>query len=341
MDTIWLKDDLLVASTQPVPQPKSTPLLEALKAEKSANKDKEAILRNHAHYNQVISPASRKEEKKKATPASHPQASQVSEGTSTNVINNVVATGSKKSSKKGQPHAQPPTNFSPVSKNSTDNPVTEHPKAAKAPRAPRVTPQSKNQSNNLSQNGTVDNADAAPSEAPARRSRPVIGLASRQFEAALSGVGGRERRARGERGKEKESSAPAGNDGPFNEIAAASSSVAILPSHGAGATASDEVELPPSPKKERTRRGGGRGGGGGGGAPVRISGILQRVDTAPPATIEQGVAEGSVDVTVTSTAATTATTGIAGSGSRGGGRRGRGRGHMKDKGVPPTVKSGS
>ena len=30
--------------------PTTTPLLEALKAEKSAQKDKEAILRNHAHY---------------------------------------------------------------------------------------------------------------------------------------------------------------------------------------------------------------------------------------------------------------------------------------------------
>ena len=35
---------------QPAPHPTTTPLLEALKAEKSAQKDKEAILRNHAHY---------------------------------------------------------------------------------------------------------------------------------------------------------------------------------------------------------------------------------------------------------------------------------------------------
>ncbi|KAF8893014.1 Smg-4/UPF3 family-domain-containing protein [Infundibulicybe gibba] len=42
--------ETLIASSQPAPQPKTTPLLEALKAEKSASKDKEAILRNHAHY---------------------------------------------------------------------------------------------------------------------------------------------------------------------------------------------------------------------------------------------------------------------------------------------------
>lgn len=44
----------LVASTQPAPAPTSTPLLEALKAEKSAQKDKEAIQRNHAHYKDPI-----------------------------------------------------------------------------------------------------------------------------------------------------------------------------------------------------------------------------------------------------------------------------------------------
>jgi regulator of nonsense transcripts 3 len=285
----------LVASTQPVPQPKSTPLLEALKAEKSANKDKEAILRNHAHYNHIIPPVSRKEDKKKNIPA--PQSQVSKEGTS------VTDSGSGP-------------------KSSADGPATEATKPPKAPRARAPRP-AKNQSNNSSQNATVDEAAASPSEAPARRSRPVIGLASRQFEAALSGVGGRERRKR-ERGKEKESPAPEGNDnGPSSEAAPASSSVAvpIPPKHGGSATGSDEVEPRPSssPKKERTRRGG-RGGGGAGGAsggapPVKISGILQRADIAPtpPAAIEQG--EGLVN-----------TNGNPTSGNRGGGRRGRGRG---------------
>ena len=287
MNAIWLAEHL-VASTQPVPQPKSTPLLEALKAEKSANKDKEAILRNHAHYSQIISPVARKEDKK-------PQASKASfEGTSANVsTNNVAATGGKKSSKKGQHHVQaaPPTVVKAVT--------------------------------------SSDVAAATPSESPARRSRPVIGLASRQFEAALSGVGGRERRAKRERGKEeKDSPAPAGSDnGPSSE---ATPSVAVPPRHGAGATGLDEVEPLPSPKKERSRRSGGRGGGGAGGAsgaapPVKISGILQRVDSAPPAAIEHG--ESSVNVSVNST---TITTGVVGDGNRGGGRRGRGRrrGHV-------------
>ena len=289
MDTIWLTVHL-VASTQPVPQPKSTPLLEALKAEKSANKDKEAILRNHAHYSQIIPSVSRKEDKKKTIPAPQPQSSKASEGTSA-------------------------TDSGSVPKSTADSPVTEATKPVKAPRAPRAHRGAKNQSNNPSQNTAVDDAAAAPSEAPVRRSRPVIGLGSRQFEAALSGVGGRERKTtKREKGKEKESPASAGNgNGPSNEAAPASSSVAVPPKHGASATGSDEVEPLPSssPKKERTRRSGGRGGGGAGSAPpVKISGILQRVDT------EQG--EGLINNNVNST------TGLGGGGNRG--RRGRGRG---------------
>ncbi|TFK25417.1 hypothetical protein FA15DRAFT_357273 [Coprinopsis marcescibilis] len=70
--------DSLLAATRPPSPPKTTPLLEALKAEKSAQKDKEAILRNHAHYKDPASaiaagangpPLSRKEEKKRAAVA--------------------------------------------------------------------------------------------------------------------------------------------------------------------------------------------------------------------------------------------------------------------------------
>ncbi|KAJ8700820.1 hypothetical protein PTI98_003810 [Pleurotus ostreatus] len=59
--------EALIASTQPAPMPTTTPLLEALKAEKSAAKDREAILRNHAHYKEI---ASRKEDAKKKAAAS-------------------------------------------------------------------------------------------------------------------------------------------------------------------------------------------------------------------------------------------------------------------------------
>jgi hypothetical protein len=60
-----------VAASQPPAPPTTMPLLEVLKAEKSAQKDKEAILRNHAHYkDSAAANAPRKEEiKKKAPPA--------------------------------------------------------------------------------------------------------------------------------------------------------------------------------------------------------------------------------------------------------------------------------
>ncbi|CAA7266188.1 unnamed protein product [Cyclocybe aegerita] len=89
--------EALIASTRPASPPKTTPLLEALKAEKSANKDKEAILRNHAHYNQIMVPSSRKEEKKKA---SGPPASSRPVETPASTASNVQP---KKSGKKGQP----------------------------------------------------------------------------------------------------------------------------------------------------------------------------------------------------------------------------------------------
>ncbi|KAJ3509927.1 hypothetical protein NMY22_g16135 [Coprinellus aureogranulatus] len=66
--------EALIAATRPPEPPKTTPLLEALKAEKSAQKDKEAILRNHAHYKDQTNVAAiatnpnRKDDKKKVAP---------------------------------------------------------------------------------------------------------------------------------------------------------------------------------------------------------------------------------------------------------------------------------
>ena len=48
----------------------STPLLDALKAEKSAQRDKEAIQRNHAHYKDAAHASKKDESKKKAAAAS-------------------------------------------------------------------------------------------------------------------------------------------------------------------------------------------------------------------------------------------------------------------------------
>ncbi|KAN0094534.1 Smg-4/UPF3 family domain containing protein [Tylopilus felleus] len=63
--------EALIAASHPPPPPTTTPLLEALKAEKSAKKDKDMILRNHAHYKDpaVSGSSSKKEDTKKAAVA--------------------------------------------------------------------------------------------------------------------------------------------------------------------------------------------------------------------------------------------------------------------------------
>ena len=50
--------------------PASTPLSDALKAEKSAQRDKEAIQRNHAHYKDAAHASKKDESKNKAATAS-------------------------------------------------------------------------------------------------------------------------------------------------------------------------------------------------------------------------------------------------------------------------------
>ncbi|KAL4069696.1 Smg-4/UPF3 family-domain-containing protein [Scleroderma yunnanense] len=69
--------EALIAAAQPAPQPTTTPLLEALKAEKSAQRDKEAILRNHAHYKESAIIAKKEEARKKASIAAQAQAAAI------------------------------------------------------------------------------------------------------------------------------------------------------------------------------------------------------------------------------------------------------------------------
>ncbi|KAF8186365.1 Smg-4/UPF3 family-domain-containing protein [Pholiota molesta] len=203
----------LIAASQPAPPPKTTPLLEALKAEKSANKDKEAILRNHAHYNSMTVTSLRKEEKKKAAAAAAPPAKpEPSVPLQTTARRHRRRHRLKHLCLKLQrllsrqhllqlPKAvltpgqssrccccccneatKPPTILAPPS---TETAVATAPAAAAAP---------------------------APAAATTRRTRPVIGLANRQFEAALSGVSGLANAAteRKKREKEREAQAVAG-----------------------------------------------------------------------------------------------------------------------------------
>ena len=63
--------------------PASTPLLDALKAEKSAQWDKEAFQRNHPHYKDAVQVSKREELKKKAAATSSAAAESKMSGEST------------------------------------------------------------------------------------------------------------------------------------------------------------------------------------------------------------------------------------------------------------------
>ncbi|KAI0342420.1 hypothetical protein BDW22DRAFT_1413639 [Trametopsis cervina] len=222
--------ETLVADIQPMSHPTTTPLLEALKAEKSAQKDKEAILRNHAHYKDMnptaLNPSSKRDDsKKKAAPSNNPPAK-----------TNEPSAG-KKAAKKAAAAAKAAAAPGPPASQAKETPPQPTVAAPSKPKAAPPTPRSQRtrdrggskgaasanndtakvrppatQSNTPSQPPATDppsqpeQAGAAPpAPAPApRRARPVIGLASRQFEAALSGaMGGKSRK---EKEKEKEGS---------------------------------------------------------------------------------------------------------------------------------------
>ncbi|KAI0753310.1 Smg-4/UPF3 family-domain-containing protein, partial [Daedaleopsis nitida] len=197
--------ETLIASTQPAPLPTTTPLLEALKAEKSAQKDKEAIIRNHAHYKEsaaLASASSKKDDKKKAAAAAaaKEKATDIAgkkggkkAAAAAKAGQQVQAGGSKDSKAPPAPsgkQAGPKPPKPPRERKASTAAATQAPANATPPAAPAHTVTS------------APSADA-PAASPARRTRPVLGIASRQFEAALSGAGV-ERKSRREREKEKE-----------------------------------------------------------------------------------------------------------------------------------------
>ncbi|GBE83576.1 predicted protein [Sparassis crispa] len=209
--------DTLIAAAQPPPPPTTTPLLEALKAEKSAQKDKEAIVRNHPHYKDQAGPtghsAGKKEDAKKKgeMPAQKPAESQ----TSKKAAKKAAKAAHQHQQQQGQPGA--PSVNAPAKAAATGAPAKQPAGSTqpKAPRPPRERQQHKLSPSNPTATAVGDppttasaDAPAAQSDtpvqpAPARRTRPMLGLASRQFEAALSeaGVGPGERKSKREREK--------------------------------------------------------------------------------------------------------------------------------------------
>lgn len=300
----------VVAASQPTPPPKTTPLLEALKAEKSAAKDKEAILRNHAHYKQGDS--FRKEEKKKAssfavppskvTPDSRGPASKKSKKSHTqeqSQVADVQPAGITVNPNKAAPRNAPPS-FKPAVQNSSTGPASRPPRPPKPSRQSIRTVAS---TSSAASNVPTDTAASVggrdgQAELP-RRARPVI--ASRQFEAALSIAGlatsASERRRREKMVDDVFSSSTAADDSSATTSKMEEQDT-VLNGRSAGST-SIPVDLdvdkpssksPPSPKKERSKREGrfARSGHGGQSSDVpnmnvtaiKIPSILQRSDNA-------------------------------------------------------------
>ncbi|KAH9169544.1 hypothetical protein EDB89DRAFT_1984660 [Lactarius sanguifluus] len=226
-----------VASTERPSMPASTPLLDALKAEKSAQRDKEAIQRNHPHYKDAAQ-ASKKEESKKKTAAAASTAATAKQSSDSaaplgkRAAKRAAAAAAQKASAQTSAPTLPKAGIAPAA--STTKPPPS-PNKSKSTRASKHHASAQAQSSKLSsapldpatQVAAASNTPAetgagasAPAPAPAaaagsnetgRRTRPVLGLASRQFEVALSGAGV-SKGSRRDRGAEKEKE-PA-KDGP-------------------------------------------------------------------------------------------------------------------------------
>jgi regulator of nonsense transcripts 3 len=269
--------------------PTTTPLLEALKAEKSAHKDKESILRNHAHYKeQQIATPQRKDEPKKKN-GSIPGPKVVPTTTNGSHVTTPGGGGGKKSHKKGQvPAALPPATAPKIpvqnntaAKNPNVTPVTgATPKSPKALRAPRLPPQTTAPSGGTStpEVPVVALPTQGTQRLSPRRPRPVVGLGSRQFEVALNGAGVSspgDRKSRREREMEEEREKEVGG-------ASVTSSGVLVPAPQA------TPRRDRGGKKEAAQAQASGSAGAAGGTPSdlpKVSGILQRDAPLAPGVI--------------------------------------------------------
>ncbi|KAL5520728.1 hypothetical protein ACEPAF_2730 [Sanghuangporus sanghuang] len=222
--------EALVAASQPPEQPKTTPLLEALRAEKQAQRDKETILKAHAHYrdrNLAKEELGSRKKGKQVQGAPPAERDEASAGPGQGKRN-------RRGGKKGDANAGGPA------------------QKAKAKEAAIAPPTKVLVKTAVKQGSQQDSASSAPSTKEAakeppqeRRARPGIG--TRQFEVALAGAGvlpgGSDRKSRRERERERKLGAPA------ESVATADKG-------------KDKVEKPSaqtSPGKERSRGGRKRG----------------------------------------------------------------------------------
>ncbi|KAF9551714.1 hypothetical protein CPC08DRAFT_699055 [Agrocybe pediades] len=364
----------LIASTQPPPPPKTTPLLEALKAEKS----RESIMRAHAHYNQNYNRILKKNAPPPPTPkqAVETPSNGKKSAKKGQAPNGVPASPTRQNGKEGAPSTSKGSANAPPSANSATQ--SKPTKAAKPPRAPAPSKGANEAKTNKNaeetSRTTAPVAIATPSKpatdavapapatatAPPRRTRPVLGLGSRQFEAALSGVAGLANAASERKRKEKEAQATSPASASANSITnaapAAAQASANANANFARIDASDSEEkdkpvssvstLPTSPRKKTRRGNRGRGNapadGEGESQQVKVPAILQRAD-APPAILQKDARRTPNSVLPAPSTVTASSSVNSANNTRGGGRRGRGgggRGGPGRGGAPSAPRGG-
>ncbi|KAK2463323.1 hypothetical protein APHAL10511_004634 [Amanita phalloides] len=370
-----LSMEALIAANQPPPMPKTTPLLEALKAEKSATKDKEAILRNHAHYKDVavlssvsavrsanIGPStvlSTKDDGGKKKGASAVQQKEAAQPETGKKGKKAQAMAAKQQHQ--YQHQQHPTVPGVAKKERIPSPklaraARQQAAAAKAAVAAQVAIQLPAQTSGQSKpidappmsasssdsSGTAANmpaptatvaAQLSAAAAAPRKGRPIVGLATRQLQAALNQVGAaaieRKRRERekeavkegnpadggaSERGKEPEL---------VTDILLPSAVSPEPPAH----KEKPKAEPPPSPRRDRRKK---ERGPYQHNAGPKVPSIMQRPDGVPPPALQRDapgqVLPGPAQVQAPITPGDNASSGPVGGHPPRGSRRGRSRG---------------
>ncbi|KAL5478385.1 hypothetical protein ACEPAI_2569 [Sanghuangporus weigelae] len=318
--------EALVAASQALEQPKTTPLLEALRAEKQAQRDKETILKAHAHYrdrNLAKEELGARKKGKQPQGASPIQRDEASAGPGQGKRN-------RRGGKKSDANAGDPA---------------QKAKAKEAATAPHtkvlVKPAVKQGSQQDSAPSIKEGAMEPPQE---RRARPGIG--TRQFEVALAGAGvlpgGSDRKSRRERERERKLGAP-------EPVAAADKG-------------KDKVEKPSAqttPGKERSRGGRKRGDSAKSQTGPTITNVVESIAGPVPTILPRGENQPGIlsrpvpaltakDVPISEgvsgepeSRAVTGGRTTPGEGrgeGHGGRRRGRGRGFPRGAAPPPAVR---
>jgi regulator of nonsense transcripts 3 len=312
---------LPVAANQAPPMPKTTPLLEALKAEKSASKDKEAILRNHAHYKDpailastnalrgahaaAVAASSSKDEagKKKGGPSTQPREAASADvgkkGKKPHVTQTAVAKQQHVAAAAKKEHAPSPKPSRAARQQAAAARAAQtaaQPQVRVSAEAPPVSASSSGEGGGVAATTPVPPASVAANVgaavAASRRGRPIVGLGSRHLQAALSQVGAaaieRKRRER-----EKDVAAKEGTSANAVEASAEAGqglelgiddALPTSPEPPAGREIS-KPGSPSSPRRDRRRkdRVGHQHDGGG----LKVPSIMQRPDGVPPPALQR------------------------------------------------------